>query len=204
MLAVVIGILAVAAAVIVALILAPPVLQSTASGLRRRFGPEYDRAVRDHDGDTRAALRDLSERVRRYADIRMRALPLDERQRYAARWAEVQQRFGAAPAAAVAEAADLLSRLAVERGYPQRPEQQLDALSLHHAQQVGGYRELRRVAGHTDVEQGRPEEMRDALLAARALFERLVAAQPADRAAALRRAGVPRQPGRFRGRHRSA
>ncbi|MDP1329441.1 hypothetical protein Q6280_28060, partial [Klebsiella pneumoniae] len=39
------------------------------SELKRRFGPEYDRAVARHDGDTKGAERELSERVKRYVYI---------------------------------------------------------------------------------------------------------------------------------------
>ncbi|NEA66645.1 hypothetical protein G3I56_29615 [Streptomyces sp. SID12488] len=38
-------------------------------GMKRRFGPEYDRAVADHDGDTKAAERDLGERVERHGSL---------------------------------------------------------------------------------------------------------------------------------------
>ncbi|MFH8369747.1 hypothetical protein [Streptomyces sp. NPDC018031] len=202
---VVIVILAVAAAIIVALILAPPVLQSSASGLRRRFGPEYDRAVREHRGDTRAALRELSERVRRYGDVQPRPLPPQEREQYVARWAGLQERFVDAPAATVTEAADLLDRLATERGFPEGAEHRADALSLHYAPQVEGYRELRRVAGRADAAETGTEELRKALVAARPLFTELVVAQPADRPAQRRLSRVPRQSGgRYSRRHRNA
>src|SRR5690606_29808391 len=34
--------------------------------LKRRFGPEYERAVARHDGDTQAAERELADRVERH------------------------------------------------------------------------------------------------------------------------------------------
>ncbi|MFE0517018.1 hypothetical protein ACFW2E_46050, partial [Streptomyces sp. NPDC058964] len=40
--------------------------------LKRRFGPEYDRTVARHDGDTKAADRALAERVDRVGGLRER------------------------------------------------------------------------------------------------------------------------------------
>ena len=38
-------------------------------GLKHRFGPEYDRAVADHDGDTKAAEQELGERVKQHGSL---------------------------------------------------------------------------------------------------------------------------------------
>ncbi|AVH57509.1 MULTISPECIES: hypothetical protein [Streptomyces] len=46
-------------------------------GLKHRFGPEYDRAVADHDGDTKAAERELSERVKQHGSLTEQRLPTD-------------------------------------------------------------------------------------------------------------------------------
>jgi signal transduction histidine kinase len=54
--------------------------------LKRRFGPEYDRTVAHHDGDERAAARELAERVKRHGSLERRPLPSSERERYEARW----------------------------------------------------------------------------------------------------------------------
>ncbi|MFF3762680.1 hypothetical protein ACFYYR_01075 [Streptomyces sp. NPDC001922] len=195
-------ILAVAAAVIVALLLAKPVLQSSGSGLRRRFGPEYDRAVARHDGDTKAAHKELSERLRRHGDLRVQPLAEADREQYVARWAGIQEQFVDSPAAAVTEADRLLGRLIRDRGFPADAyDEQVDALSVHHAEQVGGYRRIHAAARHvTDgrtetagrttepagpatATGGRPtetEELREALVGARALFEQLVTSHPRD------------------------
>ncbi|AOR34604.1 hypothetical protein BFF78_29320 [Streptomyces fodineus] len=149
-------------------------------GLRRRFGPEYERAVALHDGDTKAAERELTERVQRHGDLRERPLDPAGREQYAARWTAVQEHFVDAPRQAVAEADRLLAELAVARGYPDggHYEEQLAALSVHHADHVDGYRQVHRVArtGASDAmtEAGSgTEEMRSALVGARALFDDL-------------------------------
>ncbi|MGP4001202.1 hypothetical protein [Streptomyces sp. 8N706] len=174
-------ILAVAAAVIVALVLARPVLQSSGNGLRRRFGPEYDRAVARHDGDTKAAHKELSERLRRHGDLRLHPLSGESREQYVAQWAGVQEQFVDSPATAVAEADQLLGRLVRDRGYPADAyDEQTDALSVHHAHHVGGYRQLHLVARRAREGEAHTEQLREALIGARALFEELVKAHPRD------------------------
>ncbi|MEV6024125.1 hypothetical protein [Streptomyces sp. NPDC052036] len=159
-------------------------------GLRRRFGPEYERAVTRHDGDAKAAERELAERLKKYGSLREQPLEPAERERYAARWTAAQERFVDSPRDAVAEADRLLAELAGARGFPDggRYEEQLDALSVHHADHVQGYRRLHRAAqppaaGDDDGRTG-TEEMRKVLLEARALFEDLVAPASRQRAGA--------------------
>ncbi|MEU6771483.1 hypothetical protein [Streptomyces sp. NPDC046759] len=159
--------------------------RSRGRGLRRRFGPEYERSVALHDGDTKAAERELAERVERHGDLRERPLDPAGREQYAARWTAVQEHFVDSPRQAVAEADRLLAELAAARGYPDggRYEEQLAALSVHHADHVDGYRQVHRVtcAGASDGS-GKTgsgtEEMRAALVGARALFDDLI--QPAQ------------------------
>ena len=148
--------------------------------LRRRFGPEYDRTVARHDGDTKAAERDLAERVKRHGALRERPLEAAARERYAAGWTAAQERFVDSPREAVAEADRLLGELAGARGFPEgdRYEEQVSALSVHHGHHVHGYRRVHRVAlartgggqdGGADTEQ-----LREAMLEARSLFDALM------------------------------
>lgn len=151
-------------------------------GLRRRFGPEYERALARHDGDTRATEHELAERVKRHGSLRTRPLEPAERERFEARWAAAQERFVDSPREAVAEADRLLDELAGARGYPDggRYDEQLDALSVHHAHHVHGYRRVHHVvhapAGDGAAGHAGTEEMREALVEARALFDDLVTA----------------------------
>ncbi|GHD83642.1 hypothetical protein [Streptomyces naganishii] len=191
--------------IVAAVVVVAAVLTSRARGhgggrsLKRRFGPEYDRTVARHDGDTKAAERELSARVERHGDLRERELEAGERERFEARWTAVQERFVDSPREAVAEADRLLAELAGARGFPHdgQYEEQLDALSVHHGHHVHGYRRVHRAA-HAPAD-GAPEsgasteELRAALVEARALFEELLTpahagAAPAERTASTHRA----------------
>lgn len=152
------------------------------SGLKRRFGPEYDRTVARHDGDTKAAERELGERVDRHGSLHEQPLEPAQREQYEARWTAAQGHFVTSPQDAVAEADRLLAEVAGARGFPDgdRYEEQLAALSVHHADHVQGYRQVHRAALARDnsapESQADTEEMREAMLAARNLFEDLVGA----------------------------
>ncbi|NEE46226.1 hypothetical protein G3M55_16585, partial [Streptomyces sp. SID8455] len=161
----------VAAVVVVAAAAAYALTRRDTQGpaLKRRFGPEYDRVLARHNGDTTAARRELGERLKRHGALRERPLPAESLARYEAEWAGVQRRFVDSPQQAMAEAGALLAQLAEDRGYPgpERYEEQVEALSVHHAHEVEGYRMVRLAARGG----GGTEELREALLSARSLYE---------------------------------
>ncbi|MFD3531914.1 hypothetical protein [Streptomyces sp. NPDC058664] len=146
-----------------------------ARSLKRRFGPEYDRTLERHGGDGESAHRDLREREERYGRIRHLPLEPTAREQYVARWTVLQERFVDAPRKAVADADELLTHIAATRGFPEpdRSEEQLAALSVHHPHHVEGLRTVRRAVNSPSVS---TEELREALVHARALFEDLTAA----------------------------
>jgi hypothetical protein len=146
--------------------------------LQRRFSPEYQRSVDRLDGDVKAAKRELGERVKHHPSLHEQTLPPEARAHYAAQCADCQEQFVESPHKAVAVADALLARLAEDRAYPDgdQCEEQLTALSVHHAHYVHGYRSLQTAAarGHRGT-----EEMREAMFDARPLFEALVTDQSA-------------------------
>ncbi|MBT2530118.1 hypothetical protein J7E91_33375 [Streptomyces sp. ISL-99] len=175
----IIALIAVVVILLVAVFLvAGPGRRGGGRGLKRRFGPEYDRVVARHDGDTKAAERELDERVKRHGSLQLRPLTPETREQYVARWAAIQEQFVDSPQHAVAEADRLVARIAADRGFPAdgQYDEQVSALSVHHPQQVEGYRRVHRAA-HTESS---TEQMREAMLDARELFETLVTAKPAD------------------------
>ncbi|MFE7115996.1 hypothetical protein ACFU99_11315, partial [Streptomyces sp. NPDC057654] len=137
-------IIVIAAAVILLAALAAGLLRGgrgrgRGRGLRRRFGPEYDLALARHDGDAKAAEKELTERLRRHGDVKIQPLTGESRERYVASWNGVQEEFVEAPGQAVADAEQLLARLVRDRGYPADPyDEQVAALSVHHAHSVRG------------------------------------------------------------------
>jgi hypothetical protein len=147
-------------------------------GLKRRFGPEYDRAVADHDGDTKAAEQELGERVKEHGSLTELPLSPEVREHYMTQWAAAQEQFVESPQNAVIEADALLARLAGDRGFPdgERFDDQIAALSVHHSPHVQGYRGMHAAAR----DQSGTEEMREAMVEARGLFAALVSEQPAD------------------------
>jgi hypothetical protein len=147
-------------------------------GLKHRFGPEYEHTVARHDGDVKAAERELRERVHRHGSLKQEPLPPGARERYLAQWADIQEQFVESPHKAVTEADALLARLARDRGFPDgaQYEDQVAALSVHHAHSVHGYRSM-----HTAVRgQNSTEEMREAMVEGRRLFEALVTEHAVD------------------------
>ncbi|MFD7130244.1 hypothetical protein [Streptomyces sp. NPDC059894] len=174
----------VAAVIAVAAVLAVRARGSQSGrSLKQRFGPEYDRAVARHDGDVKAAERELGTLVERHGGLRERPLEPAERERFEAAWTAAQERFVDSPREAVAEADRLLADVAGARGFPAgtQYEEQVAALSVHHARHVHGYRRVHQVARfHTDggARSGQApgtEDLRSALVEARALFDDLLA-----------------------------
>lgn len=148
--------------------------QGAGGSLKRRFGPEYDRTLNRHNGDTQATERELKERVERHGHLEPKPLAPGAREQYLALWAGVQERFVESPQQAAAEADQLLGRLARERGFPDsaQHDEQVAALSVHHGRHVDAYRRIHAGAAG----QAGTEDLRHAMLEARELFEELAGA----------------------------
>lgn len=155
--------------------------KSGAGSLRRRFGPEYDRAVTHHNGDVKAAEQELAERLKKHGSLHERPLAPEQRERYLAQWAGLQERFVDSPREAVAGADQLVAELAEARGFSGAGHaQRVEALSVHHPHHVDGYRRLHDVtsadAGGEAGQRTGTEELREAMVRARGLFDELAGA----------------------------
>lgn len=146
--------------------------------LRRRFGPEYDRAVSEQDSIL-AAERELRSRQRRHATLELRDLSPDSRERYASEWQTVQAQFVDSPNEAVGAADELVTRLIAERGYPtEEYDDQLAHLSVEHARTLGHYRDAHEIHLRNERGEATTEQLRQALVHYRALFADLLGKDP--------------------------
>jgi hypothetical protein len=142
--------------------------------LRTHFGPEYDHALEGF-GQRRAAERALVDRARRVDKLEIRPLPPLRRDELSARWQAVQAQFVDDPDGAVREAHALLVTVMREQGYPTgRFDEEVELLSVHHPAAVQHYREAHRLAD--DRARGRTitEDLRQAMIHYRALFDDLL------------------------------
>jgi hypothetical protein len=139
--------------------------------LRTHFGPEYDHAL-EGAGGRRAAERALVERTKRVDKLEIRPLPAIRRDEYAERWQAVQARFVDDPAVAIREAHKLLASLMHDEGYPTgRFDEEIELLSVHHPRALQHYRAAHSLAEERERGEGGTEELRQAMIHYRALFE---------------------------------
>jgi hypothetical protein len=150
--------------------------------LQSRFGQEYDRAVQASGGDSAKAEAELRQRESRRDRLYIRPLSTDARDGYARRWREVQARFVDQPAIAVGEADTLIGEAMRERGYPVEDfDQRAADLSVDHPDVVDDYRAAHRIAVANSDQEASTEDLRQAMIHYRALFERLIeVAEPAQ------------------------
>ena len=142
--------------------------------LKSRFGPEYDRTVRQAGNAYRAetALEARSRRVNKYA---IRSLAPDDQRRFAQRWRDAQSRFVDDPSATVREADALVTELMTRRGYPMSEfERRAEDLSVDHASVVQHYRQAHAIAEEHAARGVSTEDLRQALVDYRALFDDLL------------------------------
>jgi hypothetical protein len=142
--------------------------------LRDRFGPEYDRAVESSDG-RRAAEADLRAREKQRAQFDVKSLPEATRLRFADEWREVQERFVDQPAQAATAADTLITRVMEARGYPMKDfDAQAELVSVDHPDTVENYRFAHAVRQRSQTQQVGTEDLREALLRYRSLFDGLL------------------------------
>jgi FtsZ-interacting cell division protein ZipA len=145
--------------------------------LRSDFGPEYDRALHDHPNQ-RAAEHELEQRRERVEHLNIQPLPAAERDRFAERWQSVQAQFVDDPNGATREADHLVGEVMQTRGYPVGDfEQRAADVSVNHPRVVEHYRAAHAIAlrnERNNVEGVDTEELRQALVHYRALFEDLL------------------------------
>jgi hypothetical protein len=149
--------------------------------LQETFGPEYDRTV-GQAGDRRAAEAELQERAERRQGFDIVPLEPEARARYLEAWRNTQAQFVDEPAEATREADRLITSVMRDRGYPVDDfEQRAADISVDHPQVVDDYRAAHAIADANDRSEASTEELRQALVHYRSLFEELLEDRQPDR-----------------------
>jgi len=146
--------------------------------LRSRFGSEYRHAV-DDTGDRRSAEAELVARQKRVAEFEIRPLSQSQRDRFASTWRDVQAQFVDEPAVAISRADDLIAEVMATRGYPVADfEQRVADVSVDHGNVVEHYRAAHDIAIGDNAATRDTEELRQAMVHYRALFDDLLEVEP--------------------------
>jgi hypothetical protein len=151
--------------------------------LQRRFGPEYERTMEQAES-RREAESELSARVKRRQELEIQPLSPESAERYTLEWRDVQARFVDQPSEAVKDADRLVTRVMQERGYPTEDfEQRVADVSVDHPNVVDNYRGAHTVWASNEQGKAGTEDLRQAMVHYRSLFEELVEREtpPAER-----------------------
>jgi hypothetical protein len=142
--------------------------------LRERFGPEYERMIQE-TGDKQKAESELEARLAHVESLTIRPLTAEEVNRFALEWQATQTEFVDAPLASVQKAERLIREVMSTRGYPVDDfEQRAADISVDYPEMVTDYRGLHLIATKDADDEVSTEEMRQAMVHGRALFENLV------------------------------
>ncbi len=143
--------------------------------LRARFGSaEYSLAVQE-GGNRRHAEAGLEKRTERVDAFHVRSLTPGDRARFVESWRRVQARFVDGPAGALTEADQLLGDVMSARGYPVSDfEQRVADISVDHPVVLKNYRTAHEIALRQTRGQANTEDLHQAMVHYRTLFEELV------------------------------
>jgi hypothetical protein len=142
--------------------------------LRDRFGPEYDRTVQEV-GTPQKAEAILDARARRVEKLKIRPLSREQGESFLREWRRVQGLFVDDPDGAVAAADRLVTQVMAARGYPIEDfETRAADLSVDHPRVVENYRIARDLAQRRERREAGTEELRQAVVNYRALFNDLL------------------------------
>lgn len=142
--------------------------------LQGRFGPEYDRALKE-SGDRRQAEAKLERLEKRVERLHIRPLDPADRAGFQDSWRSIQARFVDDPKHALIDADRLIGEVMTAEGYPVLNfEQRAADISVEHPTVAENYREghqiaLRHAQGHAST-----EDLRKAMIHYRTLFDDLV------------------------------
>lgn len=142
--------------------------------LREHFGPEYERVLKN-EGDQRKAESVLQFREKRREKFKIRPISTSDRENFSVRWREVQARFVDDPRGAVTVADSLVTDVMQARGYPIGEfDQRAADLSVDYPTIVDNYRAGHEIAMRHSEGKASTEDLRQAMMHYRVLFEELL------------------------------
>ena len=142
--------------------------------LHDHFGTEYDRTV-ETLGTEKKAQTELEERQKHVESLDIKLLSVEEREHYLAEWTAVQSKFVDEPGQAIIDADRLIVEVMQTRAYPVSDfEQRAADVSVSYPALVSNYRAARVIALKNEQHQADTEELRQAMIYYRSLFEELL------------------------------
>jgi len=142
--------------------------------LQQRFGTEYGRTVNALGGRTKAES-DLKAREKRVERLTITPLASAEAARFTQAWNALQGRFIDNPKGVVVQADQLVRELMLKRGYPVGDfEHRAGDISVDHPTIVQSYRLAQAIAVRDERGVADTEELRQAVVHYRALFDELL------------------------------
>jgi hypothetical protein len=142
--------------------------------LQKQFGPEYERLATQFE-DQEQVEAELEARQKRVAALDIHPLSPEEARRFGDQWRAAQAHFVDQPAETLAEADRLVTQVMQARGYPMENfEQRAADISVDHPAVVMNYREARTILQKSSHHEADTEDLRQAMIHYRALFEDLL------------------------------
>ena len=151
--------------------------------LQKDFGPEYEHQLHEAHGDHAKAESALLKREKRVEKFDLRPLPPEQRSQFLDQWEQVQAKFVDDPERSIALADALLAEVMRARGYPVEDfEQRAADLSVEHPRLIENYRAAHEIRVRHSHGEADTEELRNAFIAYRSLFEDLLQADQREAA----------------------
>jgi len=148
--------------------------------LREKFGPEYDLTM-EKTGNKRATEATLGEREKRISQLDIRDLNPTERDRYHKEWTEIQANFVDEPSKSLEKANLLVTEVMMARGFPVADfEQRAADVSVLYPNVVTNYRHANVIALKNQSNEASTEELRQAMVHYRSLFDELLGTVKVD------------------------
>ena len=176
------GLVILIAVVAVALVAVAFYVTNRSKRLRSKFGPEYNRAVQETGSKYRAESK-LEKLEKRVEKLSIQPLSPDAADRFRDSWRAIQAEFVDDPKTALKDADRLLAEVMTARGYPVSDfDERAAEISVNHSLVVEHYRAGHEIALRHAQGQASTEDMRQAMIHYRTLFDDLLGVPETARA----------------------